>query len=338
MSSMGSNRIVPLQVLRTLERYASEGKPLSNLQIIARIQQDERVRLARNTVAAAVSTLEAMGYVERTQKGSYAVRLFDETELRVLIDGVMASKYLPPVDAKYLIGKLMELGGESFSKRVQHVHMADEWIHQENVEFLRNIEIFEDAIEQVRQTSFYRNLVQPDGTLQRTGGLHRVSPYGIICTNGQYYLVCCKAGEQMLRHYRIDRLTDAALLAEPAEDVRRLPGYRHGFHLAEYAASHSMMFSGAPELIVLRLPETLAGYVRDTFGKQAQMRQVEGGAVEVRIMSTPQNVRFFALQYGPSGCEVLRPESLRRQLGEDAAALAGLYRQTGAEHGKEQRA
>ena len=138
--------------------------------------------------------------------------------------------------------------------------------------------------------------------------------------------------------YAWDELTDAALLAEPAEDVRRLPGYRHGFHLAEYAASHSMMFSGAPELIVLRLPETLAGYVRDTFGKQAQMRQVEGGAVEVRIMSTPQNVRFFALQYGPSGCEVLRPESLRRQLGEDAAALAGLYRQTGAEHGKEQRA
>ena len=35
MSSMGSNRVVPLQVLRTLERYASEEKPLSNLQIIA---------------------------------------------------------------------------------------------------------------------------------------------------------------------------------------------------------------------------------------------------------------------------------------------------------------
>ena len=30
MSSMGSNRVVPLQVLRTLERYASEEKPLSS--------------------------------------------------------------------------------------------------------------------------------------------------------------------------------------------------------------------------------------------------------------------------------------------------------------------
>jgi len=55
MSSMGSNRIVPLQVLRTLERYASEERPMSNLQIIARIQEDERVTLARNTVAAAVA-------------------------------------------------------------------------------------------------------------------------------------------------------------------------------------------------------------------------------------------------------------------------------------------
>ena len=99
MSSMGSNRVVPLQVLRTLERYASEEKPLSNLQIIAHIQQDERVTLARNTVAAAVAALESMGYAERTPKGSYALRLFDETELRVLIDGVMASKFLKRICA-----------------------------------------------------------------------------------------------------------------------------------------------------------------------------------------------------------------------------------------------
>ena len=45
MSSMGSNRVVPLQVLRTLERYASEEKPLSNLQIIAHIQQNLEIHI-----------------------------------------------------------------------------------------------------------------------------------------------------------------------------------------------------------------------------------------------------------------------------------------------------
>ena len=94
MSSMGGNRVVPFQVLKTLERYASEEHPLSNLQVIAKIQQDQRVTLARNTVAASVELLESLGYGERGPKGSWPVRLFDETELRVLIDGVMASKFL----------------------------------------------------------------------------------------------------------------------------------------------------------------------------------------------------------------------------------------------------
>lgn len=327
MSSMGSNRVVPLQVLRTLERYASEEKPLSNLQIIAHVQQDERVTLARNTVAAAVAALESMGYAERTSRGSYAVRLFDETELRVLIDGVMASKYLPPVDAQYLIDKLMRLGSDDFTKKVKHVHMADQWSHQGNVEFLRNIEQFEEAMERGSKASFCRNRVRPDGSLERVGEVHMVSPYGIICTNGQYYLVCCKEGEQMLRHYRIDRLTDAEVLPDrPAADVRKLPGCRDGFHLAEYAATHSMMFSGELEVIVLRMPAELAGYVRDAFGDRASMRETGEGMMEVRITGTARNVRFFALQYGPSGCEVLHPESLRRQLLADAEAIAEKYR------------
>ena len=327
MSSLGGNRVVPFQVLRTLERYASEEKPMSNLQIIAKIQQDQRVTLARNTVAAAVETLESLGYVERTTKGSYPVRLFDETELRVLIDGVMASKYLPPVDAKYLIDKLMQLGSEDFARKVKHVHMADQWAHQTNVEFLRNIEQFEDAIERRCKASFYRNQVRPDGSLERVGELHRVSPCGIICANSQYYLVCCKDGEQMLRHYRIDRLTDVtALPREPTADIRKIPGCEQGFHLAEYAATHSMMFSGQLELIVLRMPAELAGYVRDAFGTRAELRTVKGGQIEARITGTRENVRFFALQYGPSGCEVLRPEALRDQLRADAAAIAEKYR------------
>ena len=325
MSSMGGNRVVPFQVLKTLERYASEEHPLSNLQIIAKIQQDQRVTLARNTVAASVELLESLGYVERGPKGSWPVRLFDETELRVLIDGVMASKYLPPADAKYLVGKLMELGSEGFARRVKHVHMADQWVHQGNVEFLRNIEQLEDAIEGHKKASFYRNQVRADGSLERVGGLHRVSPYGIICTNRQYYLVCRKEGEDHLRHYRIDRLTDMEPLPETAEDIRRLPGYEQGFHIAEYAATHSMMFSGELELIVLRMPAELAGYVRDTFGARAELREIPGGLVEARITGTARNVRFFALQYGPSGCEVLRPESLRRQLLEDARAIAAVY-------------
>ena len=327
MSSMGSNRIVPLQVLRTLERYASEEQPMSNLQIIARIQEDERVTLARNTVAAAVAALESVGYVERTTKGSYAVRLFDETELRVLIDGVMASRYLPPVDARYLIDKLMQLGSDDFGRKVKHVHMADQFAHQGNVEFLRNIEQLEDAMENHTKASFFRNRVLPDGTLERVGELHRVSPFGIICTNGQYYLVCCKDGETMLRHYRIDRLTDVEdLPGEPAADVRKIPGCEQGFHLAEYAATHSMMFSGELEVIVLRMPAELAGYVRDTFGTRAAMRETGDGLMEVRITGTARNVRFFALQYGPSGCEVLHPESLRQQLKADAESIAEKYR------------
>ena len=64
---------------------------------------------------------------------------------------------------------------------------------------------------------------------------------------------------------------------------------------------------------------------RDAFGDWAAMHETGEGMMEVRITGTARNVRFFALQYGPSGCEVLRPESLRRQLLEDARAIAAVY-------------
>ena len=84
--------------------------------------------------------------------------------------------------------------------------------------------------------------------------------------------------------------------------------------------------AGASEVIVLRMPTELAGYVRDTFGTRAAMRETGDGLMEVRITGTARNVRFFALQYGPSGCEVLHPESLRQQLKADAESIAEKYR------------
>ena len=77
--------------------------------------------------------------------------------------------------------------------------------------------------------------------------------------------------------------------------------------------------------ILLKMPTRLAGDILDHFGSRARMVDLGDGNMEVHLFATEEAIRYFALQYGANGCEVLRPESLREQIKEDILFLAKQY-------------
>ncbi len=330
--SIGGRSALPLCILQVLKDYSDEEHPLNSGAIIRKLEADYGLSAARNAVGRNLSLLRELGWdistYEENGRGAYLrTREFSDVELRILIDSVLSSRYIPQEDARTLIEKLAALGNHYFKGRLRHAHSLPLWPHHRNRAFFENLECIEAAIEDRKQLRFVLNSVGVNGELSPRGDRpYVVHPFAMICTNGQYYLVGCYGGYDNLTHYRIDRMTDVTVLDESVRPIDSLPGYRDGRHFdaALYAQEHHFMFGGKPVTVVLRMSRSCAGDVLDAFGSRAAMRALDDDRMEVRVTAALEGMRFFALQFG-NHCEVVSPRALREQVMEDIKKMAERY-------------
>ncbi|WP_158612250.1 helix-turn-helix transcriptional regulator [Fretibacterium sp. OH1220_COT-178] len=330
--SIGGRSALPLCILQVQKDYSDEEHPLTSGAIIQKLEADYGLSAARNAVGRNISLLCELGWdistYEENGRGAYLrTREFSDVELRVLIDSVLSSKYIPQEEAGILIQKLADLVNRHFRGRLRHVHSLPLWPHHRNRAFFENLERIEAAIENRKQLRFVLNSIGVNGELSPRGDRpYVVHPFAMICTNGQYYLVGCYGGYDNLTHYRIDRMTDVTVLDDGARPIGSLPGYRDGksFDAALYAQEHHFMFGGKPVTVVLRMSRSCAGDVLDAFGSRAAMRVLDDDRMEVRVTAALEGMRFFALQFG-NHCEVVSPRKLREQVVDDIKKMAERY-------------
>ncbi len=330
MVQVGGKKAITICILKILEDYSDYDHPLTQADIIKKLEHNYGIQAGRNAVRRNLSLLCELGYDicthEESGRGTYLrEHMFDNTELLVLIDSVLTSRYIPENNAKQMIDKLGKLSNCHFRQRIPHVHRLDEWHHQRNKEFFLNLEVLSDSIEQNRQVAFRYNRPAEDGVLYPVRpNKDVVSPFAIVCSNEQYYLIACYAGYDDVRHVRIDRMTEIEMLDEPARALGEMPGYGQDLSIAKYAAEHNFMHGGKVEQIVLRMQRSCAGDVTDTFGAAAVMNKIDENTMEVVICAAPEGMRFFALQFAPV-CEVIEPQSLRETIKEDIRNLVQKY-------------
>lgn len=330
MPFVGGKKALPLCILQILKDYSDPDHPLTYKDILRKLQQEYGIEAARKAVGQNISLLCEMGYdistYEENREGTYlASREFDDMELRVLIDSVLISKYIPASNAKHLVEKLEALSNIQFRGRMKHLYTFHEGRHQRNREFFFSLSIIDEAIALSRQVAFFYNQMSTDKTLtpvRKTKDV--VHPYAIVCANGQYYLIASFRTYKHLIHYRLDRITQIEMRDKPARPITEIPGCENGLNIAQYAAEHNLMFGGKTEQIVLKMNKRLAGVVIDAFGYDVKFRNLDGDDMEVQLKAAIEGVRFFALQYGPN-CEVLEPNELRELVKADIIEMARKY-------------
>jgi predicted DNA-binding transcriptional regulator YafY len=327
---MGGKKKMLLYILRILEKYSDFDHPITTKEIISRLNGEYNMCAERKAVARNISLLMEMGYdicpYQENRKGYYLrEREFEETELRLLIDSVMTSKYIPANDARRLIDKLKNLANVYFIQHFEHIHNVEGWIHQRNKEFFLALDLLDEAITLRKQAAFFYNQYGTDGELHpRRSEKDVVNPYQIVCANSQYYLIASYEGEDELRHFRIDKMTGPEVLEKDARSITKIPGYERGLDLARYAKEHNFMYGGKPRRIVLKMHKSRAGDVVDNFGRSARMRDLDDEYMEVCIYSVVEGIRYFALQFG-CFCEALEPAELREMVKQDVMDMGRRY-------------
>lgn len=335
-----AKKMIMVNILDILKRYTDAEHTLSQKQIVDYLWSDYNMAADRKTVARnltnlmeAYESIQCKDDVARTyinKKGEketsyilsdfYLERDFTDAELRLLIDSLLFSKYIPHKQCQELVAKLEGLSNKYFSAHVKHVHALPETASPNKQLFL-TIEILDEAIEKGLQVAFNYNTYETDKKMhpkENPDGSVRefvVNPYQMAATNGRYYLICNYEGKPNIANCRLDRITNIRLLDKPAKPKEQVQGGKQ-FSLPKHMAEHLYMFSGESVPVTFRMKKDIVKDVIDWFGMDVIFSDETDDEVTARVTVNWHAMRHWALQY----CRhvtILSPNDLAQTVKKD---------------------
>lgn len=317
MGSFESKKLALIRILEILRKYTDENHLLTQEQIIAILMRDYGIEIERKAVGRNVSLLKEAGYdVVSTAGGCYlADRLFENGELRLLIDGVMCSKHVPATHTIDLIKKLASLGNKYFNSSVKNIYSVRDRNKSDNKQLFLNVEICDEAIEKNKKVRFIYNKYGVDKKLHSTS-TNVVSPYQMILHNQHYYLVAYSDKWQKMRHYRMDKITEISLLDERAVPLRTISGYENGIDYKHLSAGLPYMFTDEPQRIEFIAKESIIDQIIDWFGYDVKIVKNGDGEYKITMNASLNAMEFWAMQY-LNYVEILSPTELRNRIKEN---------------------
>ena len=323
-----------LSILDILRRYSDEEHRLSQKDVVDILRREYDMIVERKSIRRNILSLREYGYeieysetvrmVPNRRTGEmeesylwsdfYLVRDFADSELRLLIDGLLFSKHIPYSQCRELVEKLEGLSNTYFRSRVRHIRTMPDTMPP-NKQLFYTIEVLDDAISQMKQAAFCYNSYGVDKKLHprlnEDGSLKEyiVSPYQIAAANGRYYLICNTQPHDNVSHYRLDRITDIRLLDTAIRPAKTVQGLEHGFDLPKHMAEHLYMFSGESRPVRFRMKKSILNDVIDWFGTDIRFSDESSDEVTASVSVNLKAMRLWAIQYSPY-VKVLSPESL----------------------------
>ena len=314
MDNLEPKKLALLRILQILEDETDKEHPYTQAQIIKRLSEKYDITVERKAVGRNLSLLKEAGFgIESTKAGSFFDdRTFEQSELRLLVDSILCSRYINKKHSEDLIEKIVALGGKNFKSHVKHIYSVGKWSKSDNIEFFYNIEIADEAIERAKQITFHYNKFDETARLKKT---YRqiVSPYQMILHNQRYYLMAYNEYWKNMAFYRMDKITDVEILDKPQTPIRSVPGYKNGIDYKDLATSRPYLYADKAEKIVVACDKALMDDVVDWFGNGVSVRKGNEGQIVVTLYASKDAMLYWALQYGKRA-KVLEPEDLVQKI------------------------
>lgn len=314
MDNLEPKKLALLRILQILEDETDKEHPYTQAQIIKRLSEKYDITVERKAVGRNLSLLKEAGFgIESTKAGSFFDdRTFEQSELRLLVDSILCSRYINKKHSEDLIEKIVVLGGKNFKSHVKHIYSVGKWSKSDNIEFFYNIEIADEAIERAKQITFHYNKFDETARLKKT---YRqiVSPYQMILHNQRYYLMAYNEYWKNMAFYRMDKITDVEILDKPQTPIKSVPGYKNGIDYKDLATSRPYLYADKAEKIVVACDKALMDDVVDWFGNGVSVRKGNEGQIVVTLYASKDAMLYWALQYGKRA-KVLEPEDLVQKI------------------------
>ena len=310
-----SKGLALIRILQILEKHSDFNHPLKQEDICDILERDCEIVIERKAVGRKLSLLKEAGFdIESGRNGSFLEsRQFEDSELRLLIDGVLSSKHITAKHSKDLIERLCGLSNRYFRSHVKNIYSVNDWNKTDNQALFYNIELVDEAIEQGKQVHYDYNKYGIDKKLHKSS-YQRVTPYQLILHNQRYYLMGYNGYWGNMVFHRLDRITNMQVSSKPAVEIRTVPGYESGIDYKKIASTMPYMYTDAPERIELLTEVWMIDQVIDWFGTDIRIEKTQDeNMVKITLTASPMAMKHWAMQYADY-VEVTYPQTLRQTI------------------------
>ena len=335
MMPESGKKIIILFILQILREYTDSNHTMTQQQIADKLKSKYGMDVNRSTIKRNLTDLIDAGYdiqyneVARSHTDKktgekeenviytdlYFQHDFTESELRMLIDGLLFSRSVPYKQRKQLIDKLGKLSSSYFNQRMNHVHCMSADSPQ-NPELFHTIDVLDEAIangKQIRITyGYYGTDMKLHKARNEDGSEKRqtLNPYQMVASEGRYYLICNNDHHENVANYRIDRIMNVEMLETSVKPKSQVVGLEEGLNLQDYVYQNLNMFSGKAEQVEFVIPKGSVSLVIDFFGKHVRFTDRQDGTVSCRISVSREAMKRWAVQFAGVAKVVSPPELL----------------------------
>lgn len=259
---------------------------------------------------------EAGVEIESKRTGSYLdYREFEDSELHMLIDGVLSSKYITARHSKDLIDRICELSNKYFRSNIKYIHSVNDWSKTDNQALFYNIELIDSAVEEGKQIHYDYNKYGIDKKLHKSSQQY-VSPYLMILHNQRYYLMAYSEYWGNMVFHRLDRITNMTMTDKKATPIRTVAGFENGIDYKNLSTAMPYMYTDEPERIDFLADINIIDQVIDWFGTDIKLMKTDDeNKVQVYVKASPNAMEHWAMQY-INYVEIISPQSLRTRMKE----------------------
>lgn len=307
-----------------LLRNTDEQHPVTMKQIIAYLNQND-IPAERKSIYTDFELLRVYGMDIIQESGNYYVgsRHFEMPELKLLVDSVQSSKFITYKKTGSLIKKIEEMASIYEAQLLNRQVYVTNRIKSMNESIYYNVDEIHNGIAHNKKIRFryFEYTIKKERSFRKDGEFYEVSPYALTWDDENYYMVAFDSDAKIIKHYRVDKMTDISVMDEGRDGKEHF----ESLDMGTYARKVFGMFSGEERAVRLRVANHLVGAILDRFGKNVTI--IPDGkdhfTVSVDVVVSPQ---FFGWLggFGPDAV-ITAPEDVVDRMRRHIAAINKQY-------------
>lgn len=252
-----------------------------------------------------------------------ANRDFELPELKLLVDSVQSSKFITDKKSNELIRKLESLASKYDAKLLQRQVIISGRVKTMNESIYHNVDKLHDAINagcQIRFIYFQWN-IKKQMAVRKDGAWYQISPWALMWNDGYYYLVAYDANENMIKHYRVDKMMKICVV----DEKRKGQELFRKFSTPRYYKSLFGMNSGKETNVTLEAANHMAGILIDRFGKDIFIDRKDEDHFRTTVNVTVSSSFLGWIMSLGEDIRIVYPKSVVDMMAHEAQRLAAQY-------------
>lgn len=207
-------KLRPLYLAKILYECTDEDHYLTTMQLAQILEEEYGIPAHRQTIKTDIELLQQFGMdiqeVKSTQNRYNLIsRQFEIAELKLLIDAVQSSKFIPKERSEQIVSKIVALAGQHKAEELKRNASVEGRTKSENRQDLLIVDAINEAINAEKKIAFqyFSYNVRKQKKLRHDGERYVFSPYRLIWNGDYYYVLGYSDKHQAIGSFRVDRIS-----------------------------------------------------------------------------------------------------------------------------------